>query len=76
MVMGVALDGKFYFRCSILDGDDCGWGSEINHIPRRLVLSLFAFSADIPKNSLTARSFQFQRELQGQYFWSRVFSVH
>lgn len=55
--MGVALDEKFYIRCSILDDDDRGRGSEINHIPRRLVLPPFAFSTDIPENSLTARSF-------------------
>ena len=58
-MMGVALDGKFYARYSILDGDNCGLGSEINHIPRRLVLPLFAFYTDIPKNGLTARTFQF-----------------
>ena len=74
-MVGVALDEKFYVRRSILDGDDCGWGSEINHIPRRLVLPLFAFSTDILENSLTARSFQFQRELQGPV-WCRAFSVH
>lgn len=73
--MGVALDEKFYVHCSILDGDDRGWGSEINHIPRRLVLPLFAFPTNIPKNSLTARSFQFQREPQGP-FGSRAFSMH
>ena len=74
VVMGVALDEKFYIRCSILDGDGRGWSSEINHIPRCLVLPLFATFTDI-KNGLTTRSFQFQRELQGP-FWSRAFLVH
>jgi len=43
MMTSVALDGKFDGHCSILDSDDRGLGFEINYIPRRLVLSLFAF---------------------------------
>ena len=74
MVMGVAFDEKLYVCCSILDVDDRGWRSEINDIPRRLVLSLFTFFTNIP-NSLILGSFQFHRELQG-LFWSRGFSVH
>ena len=73
--MSVALDEKFDACCSILDRDVRGWGSEINHVPRRLVLSLSAFFTDIPNDGLIAIPFQFQRELQGP-FWSRVFSVH
>jgi hypothetical protein len=42
MMLSVALDEKFDVYCSILDSDDRGLGSEINYIPRRLVLSLFA----------------------------------
>ena len=75
VVTGIALDEKFYVRCSILDDDDRGWGPEINDIPRCLVLSLFTSFTDIPNNSLTASFFQFHRELQG-LFRSRGFSVH
>ena len=56
-MMGVAPNEKFNVCCSILDGDDRGWGSEINDVPRRLVLSLFAFLTDIPNNSLIASPF-------------------
>ena len=42
-MLSVALNKKLDARCSILDSDDRGLGSEINYIPRRLVLSLFAF---------------------------------
>ena len=75
MVASVALDEKFDACCPILDRDDRGWGTEINHVPRRLGLSLFAFATDIPNNDFTAISFQLQRELQG-LFWSRGFSMH
>ena len=75
VVTGIALDEKFYVRFSIFDGDDRSWRSEINDIPRRLVLPLFTFFTNIPNNSLTAGLFQFHRELQGP-FWSRGFSVH
>jgi hypothetical protein len=75
VVTGVALDEKFYVRCSILDDDDRSWGPEIDHIPCRLVLSLFAFFTNIPNNSLTASSFQFHRKLQ-EPFRSRGISVH
>ena len=72
----VALDGKFDARCPILlDSDGRGWGSEINHIPRRLILSLLTLWTDLPNNSLTTRSFQFQKELQGPV-WFREFYVH
>ena len=40
MMMSVALDEKFDARCSSLDSDGRGCCPEINHIPRRLVLSL------------------------------------
>ena len=43
VMLSIALDGKFDGHCSILDNDDRGLGSEINYIPCRLVLSLFAF---------------------------------
>ena len=75
-MMRVALDGKFDVGCFTLDRDDRSRGSEINHVPRRLVLSPFTFFTDINNNTLTTltvSSFQFQRELQGP-FWSRVFS--
>ena len=75
MMMSVALDGKFDACCPILDSDESGWGPEINHVPRRLVLSLFAFFTDIPNHNLTASSLQLQRELQG-LCRSRAFSVH
>ena len=71
----VALDGKFDARCPILDGDGRGWGSEINHIPRCLVLSLLTLWTDILNNGFTTHSFQFQRELQGP-FWFKEFLVH
>ena len=74
-MMGVAFDEKFDACCSILDGDDRGRGSEINDVPRRLVLSLFTFFTDIPDSGLTAGPFQFQRELQGS-FWTRTFFMH
>ena len=48
VVMGLAPDKKFYVCCSILDDDDCGWRSEINDIPCRLVPSLFTFFTNIP----------------------------
>jgi len=74
-MMSVALDEKFDARCSILDSNGRGWGSEIDHIPRRLVLSLLTLWTDIPNNSFTTHSFQFQRELQ-RPFLSRAFPVH
>jgi hypothetical protein len=43
MMLSVALDEKFDAYCFILDNDNRGLGSEINYIPRRLILSLFAF---------------------------------
>jgi len=64
VMMSVAFDEKFYVRCSILDRDDRGWGSEINYVPRCLVPSLFAFFTNILDNSLAVDSFQFQRKLQ------------
>jgi len=70
-MLSVALDGEFDGHCFILDGDDRGLGSEINYIPRRLVLSLFAFWTNILNNSPTGGSSQFQGELQG-LFWCRV----
>jgi len=63
-MMSVAFDEEFDVRCSILDRDVRGWGSEINYVPRCLVPSLFAFFTDIPDNSLTVGPFQFQRKLQ------------
>ena len=59
-MMGIAPDEKFDARCSILDGNDRGCGPEINDVPGRLVLSLFASFTDILNNSLTVGSFQFQ----------------
>ena len=73
--MGVAPDEKFYVCCSILDVDDRGLRSEINDIPRRLVLSLLTIFTNIPDDSPILGSFQLHRELQG-LFWSRGFSVH
>ena len=75
VMMGVALDGEFDARCPILDRDGRGTGSEINHIRRRLVLSLHTLLTDIPNNSSAIHSFQFQRELQ-ELFWFRAFPVH
>jgi len=75
VVISVALDEEFDLRCSVLDSHGRGWGSEIDHIPCRLILSLFAFFTNIPENSLTASSFQFQRELQGS-LCSKALSVH
>ena len=63
MMTSVAPDRKFDACCSILDSDESGWGSEINQVPRRLVLSLFTFFTDVPNNSLTASSLELQREL-------------
>ena len=73
--MSVALNEEFDARCSILDSYDRSWSSEIDHIPRRLVLSLFAIFTDISNNIPTSSPFQFQKELQGP-FWSRAISVH
>ena len=56
-MVGVALDGKFNAGCSILDRDDRGRGPEINNVPRRLLLSLFASFTDIPNDSLIAGPF-------------------
>ena len=75
MMLSVALDEKFDVRCSILNGYDRGWSTEVDYIPRRLVLSLFASVTYIPDNCLTSSPFQFQRELQGR-FWSGTFCVH
>ena len=43
VMRSVALDEEFDVHCSILDGDDRGFGSKINNITRRLVLSSIAF---------------------------------
>ena len=43
MMVSVAPNGEFDGRCFILNSNDGGWGSEIDDIPRRLVLSIFAF---------------------------------
>jgi hypothetical protein len=75
MMLSVALNEKFDGRCSVLDSDGRGLGSEINHIPRRLVLSLFAFWTNMLNNSPTSSPTQSQRELQG-VFWCRVIYVH
>ena len=73
---GVAFNGKFEARCSILDIDidDRSFGLEIDYVRRCLILSPFAFWADTPDNSLIAGSFQFQRELQG-LFWNIIASL-
>ena len=63
VVMGVAPDEKFYVYCSVLDGDDRGWRSEINDIPCHLVPSLFTFFTDILDNNPTVSFFQLHREL-------------
>ena len=75
MMMSVAPNEKLDVRCSILDSYVRSWSSEIDHVPRRLVLSLFAIFTDISNNIPTSSPFQFQRELQGP-FWSRAISVH
>ena len=56
-MMGIAPDEKLNACCSILDRDDGGRGSEINDVPRRLVLSLFTFFTDIPNNTPIASPF-------------------
>lgn len=68
----VALNGEFEARRSIfdIDGDDGGFGLEINYVRPCLIPSLFAFWTD----SLIAESFQFQRELQG-LFWNIIASL-
>ena len=55
VMLSVALDGKFDTRNSILNGDGRGLGFEIDHIPRRLGLSFFAFRAN-KLNSITTTS--------------------
>ena len=40
MVAGIAFNEEFDARCSVLDRNNCGCGSEIYDIPRRLVLSI------------------------------------
>ena len=73
--MSVALNKELDARCSILDSYVRGWSSEIDHIPRRLILSLFAIFTDVSNNIPTSSHFQFQGELQGP-FWSRAIAVH
>ena len=79
MMRSVAFNKKFKARCRCssldIDSDDRGISPEINYVPRRLVLSLFAVWTDTRDNSLTVSSFQLQGKLQ-VLFRNIAFLVH
>jgi hypothetical protein len=70
-MLSVALNEELDARGSILDINDSRCGSEIYDIPRGLVLSPFAFYTNILNKGLIGSTSQFQRELQGP-FWFRA----